>query len=133
MFELHLTEISRVVQQVIAPAFVLAGIGAFLNVMTQRMSRIVDQAREAGNQVQDHLALRGRLIRFAMTFCTAAAVLICGLIGVMFVDAVMPANLALVVGVIFVGAMLAMIVGLTLFLREVFVATASIRGRQPGP
>jgi hypothetical protein len=29
MFELHITDVSRVVQQVIAPAFVLAGIGSF--------------------------------------------------------------------------------------------------------
>jgi small-conductance mechanosensitive channel len=132
MFELHITDVSRVVQQVIAPAFVLAGIGSFLNVMSQRMSRISDLAREAGAQIQDRLALRARLIRLAMALCTAAAVLICALIAVMFVDALLTADLTLIVAAVFVLAMLTMIAGLAAFMREVFVATAGIRGRHQG-
>jgi hypothetical protein len=45
-FELHTTEIARVLQAVIAPAFLFAGIGTFVNVMSQRLSRVVDLARD---------------------------------------------------------------------------------------
>ena len=47
MFELHTTEVARILQSVIAPAFLLAGIGTFINVMTQRLVKILDQAQNS--------------------------------------------------------------------------------------
>ena len=144
LFELHLTEISRVVQMAIAPAFMLAGIGTFLNVMTTRLARVIDRALESGRdgdlsgsaeeeqavaQLRDMLAIRAKLLNRAIALCTVAAVLICGLIALMFLDALTQVDLSALVGLLFVIAMLTMMSGLVLFMREVFVATAALRGR----
>ena len=38
--------VAQIIQLAVAPVFLFAGIGAFLNVCTGRLSRIVDRARE---------------------------------------------------------------------------------------
>jgi hypothetical protein len=133
MFELHHTEISRVVQQVLAPAFLLAGIGTFLMMMTQRLARIIDRAREVAFETEspdesdelaalrDQLAIRARLIQ--------RAIVICALIAVMFIDALLTHSLTRVIAVTFTVAMVTLMSGLIFFVREVFVATASLRSR----
>jgi hypothetical protein len=143
MFELHVTEISRVVQLVITPAFLLAGIGTFLNVMTQRLARVIDRAIELSRDdtplalpperevldLVDKLAIRAKLINRAIALCTSAAIMVCLLIALMFLDALLNIDMGWAVGTMFVLSMLTMLSGLILFLREVFVATESLRGR----
>lgn len=141
MVELHLTDISRVVQLVIAPAFLLTGIGTFLTIMTQRLARVIDRAREVSFETEspdessdlaalrDILAIRAKLIQRGIVFCTMAAIVICGLIGLMFLDALVDQSLAQVIAVVFVATMIIVATGLTFFLREVFIATASLRSR----
>ena len=141
MDELHVTDIARVVQQVIAPAFMLAGIGTFLSVMAQRLARIIDRAREVSYDsddpeetadlaaLRDQLAIRAKLIQRGIVMCTLAAIVICGLIALMFLDALVQPSLARLIGFVFIGVMGTVMVGLTYFLREVFVATASLRAR----
>jgi chloramphenicol 3-O-phosphotransferase len=141
MEALHVTDIARVVQQVIAPAFMLAGIGTFLSVMAQRLARIIDRAREVSYDsedpdetadlaaLRDQLAIRAKLIQRGIVMCTLAAIVICGLIALMFLDALVQPSLARVIAFVFIGVMGTVMVGLTYFLREVFVATASLRAR----
>ncbi len=144
IFEMHVTEISSVVQMAIAPAFMLAGIGTFLNVMTTRLSRVIDRALETARngdfsasvdeedavaRLRDMLAVRAKLLNRAIGLCSVAAVLICALIGFMFLDALMRLDLSTAIGMLFVVAMMTMMSGLVLFMREVFVATAALRGR----
>ena len=144
MIELHITDISKVVQQVLAPAFLLAGIGTFLTTMTQRLARIIDRAREVSFEtdspdetadltaLRDMLALRAKLIQRAILCCTSAAIIICGLIGVMFIDALVEYSLARIIAVVFAIAMGTVMAGLIYFLREVFIATASLRSDLEG-
>jgi hypothetical protein len=141
MEDLHVTDIARVVQQVIAPAFMLAGIGTFLSVMAQRLARIIDRAREVSYDpedpeetadlaaLRDQLAIRAKLIQRGIVMCTLAAIVICGLIALMFVDALVERSLARLIVLVFIGVMGTVVVGLTYFLREVFVATAALRAR----
>ena len=39
------SDMARTIQLAIAPVFLLAGIGAFLNVIAGRLARVVDRAR----------------------------------------------------------------------------------------
>ena len=141
MLDFHLTDISKVVQLVIAPAFLLTGIGTFLTIMTQRLARVIDRAREVSFEtdspnessdlaaLRDMLAIRAKLIQRGIVLCTVAAIIICGLIGVMFLDALIEPSLAVLIAIVFVVAMATVMAGLTFFLREVFIATASLRSR----
>lgn len=142
MFELQLTEISHIIQQVFAPALLLAGIGSFMNVMAHRLSRVIDRAREIEAEatadqdeeeplasVRDVLSLRARLISRAMALSTATAVIICGLIALMFVDALLHISLMPVIALVFIGAMFTLMASLIVLIREVFIATTAIRSR----
>ena len=46
-------QIAQVVQLSVAPVFLLAGVGAFLNVCAGRLSRIVDRSRELEPRILD--------------------------------------------------------------------------------
>jgi Na+/melibiose symporter-like transporter len=134
--------IARVIQLSIAPVFLLTAIGTLLTVMTNRLHRVIDRARvwearlETVNTKSEiehlhfHLAIlsrRAKLIGIAITLCTAAALFVCTLIATLFVESFVSLDLKTPVAVLFILAMLLLIVGLIIFLREIFVATHSLR------
>ena len=133
--------IAHVVQLAVAPVFLLTGVAALLSVMTNRLARVIDRARviEAGwHRLDDAergsarlelsiLEKRARLSSWAINFCTGAALLVCAVVATLFIDAFLAANLRWLVGALFVVAMFALIGGLTSFLREVYLATHTLR------
>lgn len=138
--------IAHVIQLAIAPVFLLTGVGALLTVMTNRLGRIIDRARrvETGWNVLDEadredsrmelrgLAQRARLAGWAINFCALAALLVCALISALFMDAFLARNLNWLVGILFVATMFALIGGIMCFLREVYIATHTLRIGPPG-
>lgn len=133
---------SRVIQLAIAPVFLLTAIGTLLGVMITRLHRIIDLAREwETKQVSElqtyevdyhksHLAIlshRAKLIGRAITFCTAAALIICTLIAVLFIDQFVHLDITVLVAVLFILVMVSLVVGLLSFLREIYVATSNLR------
>lgn len=133
--------IAQAIQLAVAPAFLLTGVGATLAVTANRLSRIVDRARvlekeldAARGDERDRirralgtLAQRAHLIGRAITLCTCAALIVANVIIVMFIGAIAPVPVATVIACLFIAAMLSLIIGLMYFLREVFVATGSLR------
>jgi uncharacterized membrane protein YGL010W len=140
--------IAHVIQLAIAPVFLLTGIGELLGVMTNRLARIVDRARTLEDQhfeadepqrkrIDDQLrqlARRARLTNRAITLLVLAALLVCTVIVGLFVTAyyAWSPDLTRVVATLFAAAMLALIIGLLTFLREVYLATQTLRiGHRP--
>jgi hypothetical protein len=137
----NLGDIAHVIQLAIAPVFLLTGVGTLLAVLSNRLGRAVDRSRvledllpglagEPRALAQDDLVLlsrRTRLIYTAIVLAVTCALLICLLIAVAFIDAFLAANLARLMGALFVLAMLALIVSLVAFLREIFLAVSSAR------
>jgi hypothetical protein len=135
------TAVAHVIQLAVAPVFLLSGIGAMLAVMTNRLARIVDRARilEAGAVRSGTtptptviaglaaLSRRAKLIGRAITLCTITALLICAVIAVLFLGAFLKLDTSAWVALLFVMAMLAFFLGLLLFLREIILATATVR------
>jgi hypothetical protein len=109
--------------------------------MTNRLARIVDRARTVERDVNQRgaapdagvvaelatLSRRAKLIHRAITLCTVTALLICAVIAVLFLGAFLTVDASRVVGWLFVAAMLAFFCGLLLFLREIFLATATVQ------
>jgi hypothetical protein len=136
-----ITLIVHAIQLAVAPVFLLTGLGALLSVMTSRLGRVIDRARllEERWEVQDEaarvaisveleiLARRARLAGYAINLCTSAALLICIVIAALFIDVFTGTNLKWLVGALFVVAMIAVIGGLVSFLREVYLATHTLR------
>ena len=49
----ELTHLAQIIQLAVAPVFLLAGLGAFLNVCAGRLARIVDRARRLEPRILD--------------------------------------------------------------------------------
>jgi uncharacterized protein DUF2721 len=136
--ESGLPAIGHAIQLAVAPVFLVSGVGALLAVLTHRLSRIIDRARLleaalaspiAGEHMRTELAAlmqRARLINRAIGLATMCALLVCGVITLLFVGAFANFDASTLVGVMFIAAMLALIGGLWSFLGEVRVAIRSL-------
>ncbi len=138
-----LNVISNVIQLSVAPVFLLTGVGALLGVITNRLTRVVDRARLIEERLRDAppdeqqkldeelLALeqRARLIYRAVTLLVLSALLVCALVGGLFITAyyAWSPDLTRLLAGVFSVAMLSLIGGLLLFLREVYIATQTLR------
>ena len=136
-----ITLIVHAIQLAVAPVFLLTGLGALLSVMTARLGRVIDRARRLEEQwgslddparvavsiELEVLARRARLAGYAINLCTSAALLICTVIAALFIDVFTATNLKWLVGALFIVAMIALIGGLISFLREVYLATHTLR------
>ncbi len=138
--ETAITATSEVIKLAVAPVFLLSGIGAMLAVMTNRLSRIVNRARAltetvppggtTGDMHQYELIVlsrRARLVNASISLCTLTALLVAGVIALLFIGAFLTFDVTIPVGLMFVAAMFAFILALVFFLREVYLATASLR------
>ena len=133
--------IAHAIQLAIAPVFLLTGIAGLLGVMANRLARIIDRARffvQAWDLMEEvgRMAARGELANlerrrhlasWAINFCTSAALLVCIVIATLFIEGLFGRDLKWLAGALFVGAMIALIGGLGCFLREVYVATHTVR------
>jgi hypothetical protein len=130
-----LTALARIIQLAVAPVFLISGVAGLLTVFTNRLSRIIDRARSLGmvetrsSLMVEELRLlnrRARLIHRSITLATTSALLISMVIVILFLGVFLPLDVAAIVGVLFVGAMITLIAGLVTFLKEVRLATFSL-------
>ncbi|WP_017663855.1 DUF2721 domain-containing protein [Porphyrobacter sp. AAP82] len=125
--------VQQVVQLSLAPAFLLSGIGAVMNVIMSRMiwiakrietiedkmddSRTARQAREYG-----WLMRRRRLMQGAIMFSTASAVMISAVIMLLFVSAYITSQIGTLIAAMWVLTMVLLVTGLGFFLFETRLA-----------
>jgi len=136
-----ISDISHVIQLVIAPVFMLTAIGTVINVLAGRLGRSVDRRRvlvaavpklegDLASLAQAEISFeirRIRLIYIAISMSVTSGLFVCLLIALAFVDAFVEADFAKIVAGLFVLAMIALIASLTIFLREIFLSIDSPR------
>jgi uncharacterized membrane protein len=131
-------DITHVIQLALAPAFLLTGVASILNVITGRLSRIIDRGRKLAEEPQQvnsllyeieygNLEKRRHLASTAITASTFSALLVCLVIFVLFVKVILGLEINWVVSGLFAASTLSLLVGLTYFLREVHIATKTVR------
>lgn len=132
-------QVQHVVQLSLAPAFLLAAIGAVMNVMTNRLIWVADRIERiaalesegrAGSALGDLPALEKRRVyaQAAVMFSTAAALTISLVIALLFVSAFVRPQLGTLVAFAWIVTMALLAVGLTFFLLE--TRTAARRNRE---
>lgn len=140
-----INQITHVITLAIAPVFLLTAVGTLMGVLANRLARIVDRIRVLEDKLHElglgelmparseleNLRQRLRLIYSAVAAAVFCALFVGLLIIVAFIDAFMSINLAKVVGLLFVMAMVAFIGSLVVFLREIFLAVANTRKSMP--
>jgi len=141
--ETRVTEIADIIQSVLAPVFLLAGIGGFLSVLTGRQSRIVDRAREIeplllesrGSEHDRLLAelktldRRMKLVGRAVWLTVFAALLICLVVVLLFAGALVSGQFGRPLAVLFMLCMVFLGLGFAVFLIETRIAARSMRIR----
>lgn len=134
--ETSLASIAHVIQLAVAPVFLISGVGALLTVLTNRLARIIDRARSLdanpspSEEIREELHVltqRAHFINRSIALVTSSALLIATLIVALFLGAFLTLNVAAVVGLFFVAAMIALIGGLVTFLQEIRLATRTMR------
>jgi uncharacterized protein DUF2721 len=139
--DLGLTAAAHAIQLSVAPVFLLASVGAMLAVLSGRLGRVIDRARvleaalgtassERHAQLDRDLATlahRALLMNRAITLVTICGLLVCTVIAALFVSEILALDFALPISLVFVLAMMAQIGGLLTFLREVHIATRTVR------
>lgn len=139
-----LNTVAQTIQSAIAPVFLLAGIGAILNVMVGRLARIVDRARtveqlhprSTGPEHDRHvwelrlIDRRVSVINTAIFLVVASALLVCLVVALMFVSELTHLHIGSVIAVAFILAMLLLMAGLVYFLIEVRLSLDAIHVRE---
>lgn len=135
-------DIAHLIQVALTPIFLISAIGVTLNVLTNRLARIVDRARaledrlvrphpEQDNRDIHHklevLARRSRWINAAITLIILSALFIALVVVMLFVNAFLRWDLAAVIAGTFIMSMLTLAGALLTFLIEVRIATATLR------
>jgi hypothetical protein len=126
------TNVVETIRIAVTPVFLLTGIGALLSVMTGRLSRIMDRARELENKPnlaprdqRPELNLtrtRMKLIKLAVLFSVVSVFVVCLVIALLFVSSLVGPHIDVAVALAFVASMLLLMAGLLCFLIEVTLA-----------
>ena len=139
----NVIDVTRLIQLAVAPVFLLTAVGTIIGVLSNRLGRVVDRSRaledrlrqlapEGQKAVREELnilARRVRLVYASITLAVICALFVGLLIAVAFVDAFVTLDLSKFIGLLFIGAMLAFILALMVFLREIYLAVTSARTR----
>jgi MFS family permease len=137
------TTVAQIIQLAVAPVFLLAGIGAFLNVCAGRLSRIVDRSREIeplliSSRGAEHdrwlgeirvLDRRMALVSRAIFLSVLAAVLICAVVVLLFAAGLVGAHFGTAIALLFIASMVAIGLGFAVFLVETRVGSRAVRIR----
>ena len=134
-------DIARAIQLALAPVFLLTGIAGILNVMSSRLGRIIDRGRHLIEAPPGTIALpkakiaaelrtlerRRRLASAAITACTLSALFVCLVIGNLFVEVLLQLSLKWFGGILFTASTVSLLIGLSLFLREIHLGSQTAR------
>ena len=134
------TRVQAILQLSLAPAFLLAGIGAIMNTMVSRLiwvggridvidARSEDAPRDTDAEERMWLLKRRHLAQTAVMCGTGAAVLISLVIAMLFVSAWVSAQIGTLIAVTWVATMALLVSGLIFFFREAMVARRPVGSR----
>jgi hypothetical protein len=140
---LSVNTVAEIVRLALAPVFLLSGIGAFLNVLASRLSRIVDRSRDIepmllASRGAEHdrwladlrvLDKRMRLISWATGLSVSSAILTCLVVILLFAANLVRTRLGTEIAWLFIGSMVTIGIGFAVFLWETTVAGRAVRVR----
>ena len=141
--DLSVVTVAEIVRLALAPVFLLSGIGAFLNVLASRLSRIVDRSRDIeprllASRGEEHdrwiadlkvLDRRMKLISWATGLSVTSAVLTCIVVVLLFAANLKGTRLGTEIAWLFMASMLAIGAGFAVFLIETTIAARAVRIR----
>lgn len=137
-----MSSISSVIHISVAPVFLLTGIAALINIMINRLGRIIDRSRVLQHtalktdskdsqplliQELAQLSRRARLIYIAVCCATISALTVCMVVMALFLGDFSASNFSQLVASLFIICMVLLITALIFFLMEVFISIRAMR------
>ena len=136
----ELDVVIAVLQTALTPAFLLVAVGSLLNVLTGRLSRIVDRSRDlqrqhaetdgnAHERVVSELRIierRMRVVGSSILLAVLSAITVCIMIGLLFLMGLTDFSAAWVAIAVFMLALALLAACLLQFVREIRLATYAI-------
>jgi hypothetical protein len=138
-----LTQLAQIIQLAVAPVFLLAGLGAFLNACVGRLARIVDRIRTLEPRIlasrgEDHdrmldevrlLDRRSRIVSSAIFTTVLAATIISAVVVLLFLAFLTGYRFGTAIALLFIAAMICTGLGFTIFLHETRLGIRAIQVR----
>jgi hypothetical protein len=135
------TDVAHIIQLALAPVFLLTGVGAFLNVCTGRLARIIDRARAISplilkTQGREHdllvnelrvLDRRMGIVDTAILLSVISAGLVCLVVVLLFASEVIGRPLGTVIALLFIASMLSQFAAFASFIVEIRLSARIIR------
>ena len=139
-FAIDLQTVISVLQTALTPAFLLVAVGSLLNVLTGRLSRIVDRSRELQDrhgQAEGAALLRlvGELrisharmkaVELSILFSVLSAITVIVMIGLLFLMGLAGFSLASAIAAVFMLSLVLLAGALIFFVREIQLAARAI-------
>ncbi|MET0372310.1 MAG: DUF2721 domain-containing protein [Sphingobium sp.] len=139
----QVAQVAQTIQLALAPVFLLAGIGAFLNVCTGRLARVIDRARKVEDKVlvtrgREHDRLVGEIrvldrrmsvVNAAIFLSVASACAVCLVVILLFASELFDAHLGTAIALLFIIAMVLQATAFATFIQEIRLASRTIHIR----
>ena len=139
----ELTHLAQIIQLAVAPVFLLAGLGAFLNACVGRLARIVDRIRKLEPRILDSrgeehdrligevrlLDRRSRIVSAAIFTTVLSALLISAVVILLFLAFLTGYRFGTAIALLFIASMLATSAGFAIFLHETRLGIRAIQVR----
>ena len=135
--------LAQIIQLAVAPVFLLAGLGAFLNACVGRLARIVDRIRGLeprilGSRGEEHERLlgevrlldrRSRIVSAAIFTTVLAALLISTVVILLFLAFLTGYRFGTAIALLFIASMICTGLGFAIFLHETRLGIRAIQVR----
>lgn len=139
----QVSQVAQTIQLALAPVFLLAGIGAFLNVCTGRLARVIDRARKVEERVlvsrgKEHdrlvneirtLDRRMSVVNVSIFLSVASACAVCLVVILLFAGNLLGAHLGTPIAVLFSVSMMLQAAAFATFIQEIRLASRTIHIR----
>jgi hypothetical protein len=138
-----LAQLAQIIQLAVAPVFLLAGLGAFLNACVGRLARIVDRIRNLEPRILDSrgteherlldevrlLDRRSRIVSSAIFTTVLAALIISAVVVLLFLAFLTGYRFGTAIALLFIAAMVCTGLGFAIFLHETRLGIRAIQVR----
>lgn len=135
--------LAQIIQLAVAPVFLLAGLGAFLNVCASRLARIVDRIRKLEPRILDSrgeehdrllgevrlLDRRSRIVSAAIFTTVLSALLISAVVILLFLAFLTGNRFGTAIALLFIASMICTGLGFAIFLHETRLGIRAIQVR----
>jgi prepilin signal peptidase PulO-like enzyme (type II secretory pathway) len=139
----HVSHVVQAIQLSVAPVFLLAGVGSFLNVCAARLARVIDRARiveekitRSSGEEHDRLVAEIRtldrrisIVNNCISLAVLSACLVCLVVTLLFANQIFAGRLDTPIALTFVSAMLSIGLAFALFIIETRLGSSVVRIR----